>query len=230
MLSVANDWNPKQAELNKIIKIKDRFNEAIDLVLEMHKLVHFSKMSTVHCETIADEIFKGIDENDLCIMPTIKDVTIAWNIWHITRIEDIVINLLINNNNQVLDDELLKRLNISIKDTGNAMTDKEIISLSKELDKTELVNYRNKVGARTQDILRSLSPKDMKRKVSDASLKRVLKEGGVFEHPESIWLLEFWGKKDVAGLICMPITRHQIVHLNDCQKLKTKIKGKNQLG
>ncbi len=53
-----------------------------------------------------------------------------------------------------------------------------------------------------------------------------VKEGGVLEHPESSRLLEFWGKKDVAGIILMPITCHQIVHLSDCIKLKQKIKAK----
>jgi hypothetical protein len=39
---------------------------------------------------------------------------------------------------------------------------------------------------------------------------------------KSIWLLDFWEKKNMLGLIMMPITRHQTVHLNDCYNIKEK--------
>ncbi|EQE04021.1 hypothetical protein [Clostridioides difficile] len=37
---------------------------------------------------------------------------------------------------------------------------------------------------------------------------------------DSIWLLDFWGNKDIAGILLMPPTRHVILHLNDCCKWK----------
>ncbi len=67
----------------------------------------------------------------------------------------------------------------------------------------------------------------MKKRFRKGSLSRIFEEGGVLDHPDSIWLIDFWGKKDVAGIILMPITRHQLVHLNDCVKIKNKIKRKN---
>ena len=42
------------------------------------------------------------------------------------------------------------------------------------------------------------------------------------KEPASIWLLDFWKNKTIAGLLTMPITRHQIVHINDCFKLKER--------
>jgi hypothetical protein len=39
-------------------------------------------------------------------------------------------------------------------------------------------------------------------------------------------LLDFWGKKNVARIIMMPITRHQIVRVNDSLKLRIKFEGK----
>ena len=55
-------------------------------------------------------------------------------------------------------------------------------------------------------------------------LNRILNEGGVLDVEGSRWLLDFWGKKNVAGLILMPVTRHQLVHLNDSMKIKKKFK------
>ena len=38
------------------------------------------------------------------------------------------------------------------------------------------------------------------------------------------WLIDFWGKKDVAGILLMPATRHHLVHINESLKLKEKCK------
>ena len=57
-----------------------------------------------------------------------------------------------------------------------------------------------------------------------SSVNRILSEGGVLDVEDSSWLLDFWGKKNVAGIIQMPITRHQVVHINDSLKLKEKCK------
>lgn len=68
----------------------------------------------------------------------------------------------------------------------------------------------------------------MKNRFKKESLNRIIEEGGVLYHPDSIWLIDFWSKKDVAGIILMPITRHQLVHLNDCIKIKNTIKKKKE--
>jgi hypothetical protein len=66
---------------------------------------------------------------------------------------------------------------------------------------------------------------DMKRKVEEKQLEKIKENGGIINNEKSIWLLDFWGKKNVLGLIMMPITRHQTVHLNDCFNIKEKYNG-----
>ena len=65
----------------------------------------------------------------------------------------------------------------------------------------------------------------MKRKVSVQALETIKKVGGVTNHENSVWLLDFWGKKDVAGLLLMPPTRHVMLHLNDCYRWKRHIRA-----
>jgi hypothetical protein len=224
MFQVGTDWNPLQAHLKEIILKKDKFSETQQLLYQMHSFVHCNEVYDGKKTTYMDEIWDGLDDKAFRLMPTNKDDTIAWNIWHITRIEDLTANLLIDRGKQVLDADWLTRLNTKVTDTGNAMTDDEIIDFSSKVDKIELENYRNAVGRRTKDIISRLMPEDMKRKVEESGTKRILQEGGVTEQGDSIWLLDFWGRKTVAGIITMPITRHQIVHLNDCRRLKEKCK------
>lgn len=131
MISVAKQWNPKQALLKSLLQKTDKFDEAIKVTLDLHAMVHTSEMSNAGTRTFEDELWEGLDETAFRTMPTIKDVTIAWNMWHITRIEDITANILINNGTQVInEDDWLERMNVKICDTGNAMTDDEIIAFS----------------------------------------------------------------------------------------------------
>jgi len=51
-----------------------------------------------------------------------------------------------------------------------------------------------------------------------------LDEGGVLEVEGSKRLVGFWSRKTTAGILLMPITRHQILHLDDSIKNKTKVR------
>ncbi len=224
MIEVSKQWNPKQARLKEVILKKDMFCEAVELALEMHALVHTSEMSGINGDTYEDEVWKGLSHEIFRAQFKNQGSTIAWNLWHLTRIEDITVNLLLADQAQIINtDSWLEKLKVSVCDTGNAMDDNEISVFSSLIDMQELRNYRIAVGRQTQRLLKSLKPDDMKRKVKSQSIQRVLQEGGVTEQEQSIWLLDFWGKKTVAGIILMPVTRHQIVHLNDCLKLKTRM-------
>jgi hypothetical protein len=62
----------------------------------------------------------------------------------------------------------------------------------------------------------------MKRKMEKEQLKKIKKNGGLIDDQKSIWLLDYWGRKNVLGLIMVPITRHQTMHLNDSFNVKEK--------
>ena len=214
-------WNQKQALLRQELK-ENNIEEAKIILQQLHSIVHTSEVYGTKSHSFMDEIWENLSEKAFRTMPSIDDVTIAWNIWHISRIEDLTSNILIANSEQILNDVWVKRLNISIRDTGNAMSKEEIVAFSSIVNLDELKQYRNSVGIRTIEIIKNINREDLKRKFTQLQLNRILTEGGLIEHPQSIWLLDFWGKKSVAGIILMPITRHQIVHLNDCNKLKRK--------
>ncbi|MDF2906747.1 MAG: hypothetical protein K0R34_2068 [Herbinix sp.] len=218
------DWNPLQARLKELITKKEHHEEMQMLLLQMHSLLHSKEVYGVGFDTLMDGIWEGLTDKAFRTMPSVKDDTIAWNIWHITRIEDLTANYLIAGNEQVLDQMWQGRLHTQVTDTGNSMTDEEIIAFSNEVDRDGLYEYRNAVGKRTTEIIEALKPEEMKRKVSREGIEAIAGVGGVLQHPDAIWLLDFWGKKTVAGIIQMPITRHQIVHLNDSARLKKRIK------
>ena len=231
MFSVATDWNPKQQKLRQALTNKGDIKEAIRLCFDLHSIVHSAVVYSETSPSLFDEIYNDLS-CEVFRMPLSKGngferkATIAWDIWHITRIEDITVNILIADEMQVLDEAWLKRLGITVKETGNAMCDEEILHFSRTLNPEVLREYRNAVGMRTREILNRLTPQDIKRKFGPNSIARILSEGGVTEDKKSIWLLDFWGKKNVAGILLMPVTRHQIVHLNECVRIKASYQRK----
>lgn len=218
------DWTPYQEELVKKIRSKKYTESAIELALRMHAMVHFKSMLPNNpMITFWDDIWCGLTDEQLAIMPSRRDNTIAWCLWHITRIEDIVSNLLIDQGNQIFNEQWKADLNVSISDTGNAMTDSEMLSFSQQVNKQQLVRYSNTVGLQTQTIIRSLTADKLKLKPTSESLERIIEEGALINHKNSIWLKDFWGKKTIAGLVLLPLTRHHVMHLNEAVSMRERI-------
>lgn len=217
----------KHKELSKLIRKESEIERAKSLFLEIHAKLNLSKISNTNKNEV-DKLLDDLDVNEYAIMPSKKDETIAWVLWHITRIEDLTTNILIAQKDQIFDHNWQERINVTITDTGNALNDDEIMLLSKKINIDELICYRNTVSKNTRKIIKSLTNNEMKRKVDSDDLKRILDVGGLTNHENSIWLLDFWGKKDVAGILLMPLTRHIMMHLNDCCKWKEIIRNKKK--
>lgn len=220
MISVAKDWNPKQKALKSFLSNNDE-KEAVALCLQLHSQLHDSQLSLI-ANSYQDMLINDLSEMCFRHMPLDSFSSIAWNLWHITRIEDAVCNILIADESQIFSKTLKERMGASLMDTGNAMDLKEAVVFSKAIKMNELLYYRYKVGEKSQKIIKGLSRLDFKNKPHKRQLDRLLKENVIINHKESIWLLDFWSRKTIAGLLLMPITRHQIVHLNNCMKLKAK--------
>lgn len=220
MMDIEKDYSLQIDKLRKLIKSAKNFDSAIELALQIHAITHTSEVSGSETPTFYDNLLEGLKDEDYSIMPTEKDETIAWHIWHIARIEDLVGNLLIAEQPQIFNHDWMKKLDITVTDTGNAMTDSQIIDFSQKVKKQELTAYRNAVGKQTRKILKSLTPSDMKRKPGEEYLTRLVTEGGLLETKQSIWLKNFWGRHTVAGLIILPLTRHHMMHLPDSLTIK----------
>lgn len=219
-------WNNEIKKLREIILKPDRIEESKNLSLSLHSMVHSSIMSGIDKKTFEDELWEELDENTIKTSKNEKGRTIAYGIWHSSRIEDITMNLLVAGDKQIFNRENWhKRINSQIIDTGNAMSANEIMEFSKHINVQELKNYRIEVGRRTRDIIKNLTSEDMKRKFDKYRLQRVLDEGAVLNVEASNWLVDFWGRKNVAGIILMPATRHHVVHINESLSAKKRSKA-----
>ena len=221
-MTVTKDWNPNQKKLNMLLSKEGSFYEGISLCLAMHNELH--DLQETHDKTIYQTLIEDLTQETSVWRPENNFSSIAWNLYHITRIEDAVTTLLIEGGRQTYSKTWQKKLGISYTDTGNAWTEKEIVQFNSGINFKALLEYRKDVGSRTQQIIQSLDSSCIKRKPDAVQVKKILSEGVVTEHEDSIWLMDFWGNKTIPKLLTMPLTRHQIVHINDSFKLKEKWK------
>ncbi len=80
--------------------------------------------------------------------------------------------------------------------------------------------YRTAVGRRTQEIISQLTFADFKQKADPDRLQKIMTEGVLL--PEAQGILDYWSRRTIAGLLLMPPTRHNLVHLNEVYSLKQR--------
>lgn len=218
------NWNMNHKTLTNAILKKEKHKESIQLFLSQHSLLHSSSFGKTTNTTLEDVLLQDLKETVFRQYPaTIPDTknSIAWHYWHIARIEDMTMNILIADDNQIFHSEnWSQKLNVPFLHSGNDMTPEEIRELSENICLTSLIDYRKAVGIKTRVIVSSLKPGQLNDRIEQIQINRLFEEQAISK--KSTWLAEYWGKKTVAGLILMPATRHNFLHLNKCIRIKEK--------
>lgn len=203
----------------------DRIRE---LTLEVHAMVHPAEISGRAEKTIADYVLDYmLKGNQNTLVPRedydvdlhyagTRTVPMCWQFWHTYRIEDLVSNILMADQEQIFNEEWQNKICSSITDTGNALELDEVIAFGKEVNIEALREYMFVVGKNTRRILENLTLEQIKSMVSYESVMRILEEGGVTTDFRSIWLLVYWGSLTIGGMILTPMTDHHMMHLPPC--------------
>lgn len=150
--------------------------------------------------------------------------TIAYSLWHIFRIEDIVVHTLIKNDEQIFfAGDYQKKMNSPIITTGNELVREQISEFSQCLNVDVLYEYIIAVKESTDEWLKSIDFTELKRKFDDTDKSRIRKMNVVSTDERAIWLIDYWCNKDVKGLIKMPLSRHWIMHIEASIRIKNRI-------
>ncbi|MBR5362557.1 MAG: phage head-tail adapter protein [Oscillospiraceae bacterium] len=150
--------------------------------------------------------------------------TVAWSLWHILRIEDIVAHTLICGDQQVFFAENYQaRIHAPIITTGNELVKSDIADFSKELDIDALYAYMSDVINSTDRLLNDLRFDMMKHKIPDSHRAALCSLHVVSEDERAAWLTDYWCGKDIRGLIQMPFSRHWIMHTEAALRIQKKL-------
>lgn len=215
--------NKEWSELNKTMQLqlkkKESITSGIATLLELRKGL-MEQMKDFRTELAAE---------DFSAMPYrnatgYHSKTVAYSLWHIFRIEDIVAHTLIAGDQQVFfQGDYQRKINSPIITTGNELAGEEIVDFSKALCLDELYAYMDEVNAASTKILENLAYEDIKRKIPDEK-REVLENLGVVSKDEKAWwLIDYWCGKDIKGLIQMPFSRHWIMHVEACIRIREKL-------
>ena len=199
-----------------------------ELALEVHAMVHPAEISGKTEKTIADYVLDYmLKGNQNALVPRedydvdlqyagTRTVPMCWQFWHTYRIEDLVSNILMANQEQIFNEAWQRRIGSSITDTGNALELDEAVAFGKEINVEALYEYMITVGKNTRYILNNLTLEQIKSMVSYESVMQILEKGGVTTDFRSVWLLVYWGSLTIGGMILTPMTDHHMMHLPPC--------------
>ena len=213
--------NKEWSELNKEVKIllnkKTSFKDGINKLIALRSLL-FNEWK----KAMSDLSIEDYSKQPFINKVGYESKTIAYSIFHVFRIEDIVLNTLINNRTQIFfRDDFHNKIHSPIITTGNELQNKSISEFSKLLSIEELWNYARKVFEESNEWLLSITYDDLKIVYTERDQERIRNTNTVSE-TES-WLIEYWCSKNIKGLLGMPFSRHWIMHLEASLRIKNKL-------
>ena len=118
-------------------------NRIRELALEVHAMVHPAEISGKTEKTIADYVLDYmLKGNQNALVPRedydvdlqyagTRTVPMCWQFWHTYRIEDLVSNILMANQDQIFNEEWQRKIGSTITDTGNALELDEAVAFGK---------------------------------------------------------------------------------------------------
>jgi hypothetical protein len=156
------EWSELNKTMQKQLKKEDTYKSGIITLFEFrNKLMK-----------VLEEFKTELSAEDFSAIPFLNSEgyhskTIAYSIWHIFRIEDIVAHSIINGDEQVFFEKNYKeRINSPIITTGNELVKQQIADFSKQLNIDELYSYIQEVKDSTENIINNLSFDMLKNKVN----------------------------------------------------------------
>ena len=217
------EWSELNKQMQEQLKHKDTFESGIVTLLELRNSL-FKSLSELKA-ALSNEQFS---EMPFANAKGYHNKTIAYSIWHIARIEDIVAHTIITADRQVFSSGDWKtKIHSPIITTGNELVKNEIKEFSQQLDIDALYEYSKAVKASTEKLLKTLSFADLKIQVSPKAKQKVIDCRCVSDDENAVWLIDYWCSKNIKGLIQMPFSRHLIMHIEASIRIADRL-CKNQ--
>lgn len=117
----------------------------------------FLQRYTVLYDFWLGEVWENVPHDLIRQRPHPRVNSIAWNLWHLTRVEDAAMNRFVTDRIQVLDEgQWMQRMNLPWRHNGFGMSFPEVDELNQRIDLTALHDYSNAVRDRTFAIINHL--------------------------------------------------------------------------
>jgi hypothetical protein len=128
--------------------------DVVSFFLAQHGDLHSAAVAGA--PTYADRVLGGLTDDVMRVRPARGLNSMVWLLWHMARVEDVAVNLVVAARPQVLDDAWGRRLGGPWPTIGTGMTDAEVTELSARADVAGVRAYRDAVGLRTRETIAAL--------------------------------------------------------------------------
>ena len=163
------EWSELNKTLQAQLKKKDSYSDGIVTLIKLRDQI----MTTINS-------FKNdLTRDDFDALPYINadgyhSKNIAYSLWHIFRIEDIVAHDLIASDEEVFfAKDYQKRTRSPIITTGNELVKEQISDFTKQLDIDELYSYISDVKASTESMLKARPYADLQKRITEERKERL---------------------------------------------------------
>lgn len=202
-------------KFQSLIKKEETFDQGIQELLTLRIMLF----------EIATFVFVICNKENSTKLKLKNDKTIAYYLYHLTRIEDITCNTLLKDKQQIFfENNFDKLLNSKIITTGNELEREDLEEFSKNLNFSELKNYLTQVYEDTNIYIKNLTYKRSKETIPEIRKKELNELNVVSKDEKAAWLIDYWCKKNTIQICLMPFSRHLMLHLDGCIRIMKKLK------
>ena len=171
---------------------------------------------------LEDALLTGLTDDQLRLRSGDGGNSLAWLLWHMARIEDVAVNVVLAAEPQVLDhDGWRGRLNVDHCDVGSGMAEADVADFGAQVDIPALRGYRTAVGRRTRELVAVMHPAELAAPVTALDVARAAASGAFGERAE--WLKAFWEGRPKAWYLSWTAAGHSYLHLGEALGIKGQV-------
>ena len=175
-------------------------------------------------ESYADRVLGRLSDAEMRARPGKGLNSIVWLLWHMARVEDVAVNLVVADGQQVLDDDWVRRMNVPWRIIGTGMTDEEVGELTTRAGVAAVRAYRTAVGLQTRDVVKALRPEAWDEIVGFADTARAAAAGAF--RPNSGWVdgvgYKPWQDHSRGERLSGSAIRHNAMHLGEAITVRSQ--------
>ena len=220
-MDARKNWTAQQDKLRKTLSARAHFDEGMLLFLSQHAAVHASEISGGAAWSLHDEVLADLTDTQIRTVPGPGKNSIAWLLWHITRIEDMTMNTLVFEQPQVWCPAQAVKLGFSRPDCGASMDEQEVTEFSTQISASALLDYRAAVGRQTRETIQKLSADQAREIVPTSAVQKLVDEGSI--SAKGNWLFEYYTNRSKSFFLTRTATSHNFIHLNEAGRVREKI-------
>ncbi len=171
--------------------------------------------ANLHQRTLPN-LFAKLSDAQLRARPRPETNSIAWNIWHLLRIEDITLNRFVALTPQLYTSAgWQERLGIAYGDMGTAMAIGDVDALSQTINLSELANYATAVGAQSTLTLQGFDMALVGQKRPEAHMRAVIAGEKVCAPAIVEGVIKYWGNLTIEQYVVDYCVLHPSLHVGE---------------